>query len=103
MHYHQIEDSNGDLTGLVPFCSDSCHQEWCQVNQVAYGGWNGSHEGSDYSEYCSNCGVIVSVGSMDESCACQRDNVVVNRFTTESGETCEHGHWIQLPGSQVST
>jgi hypothetical protein len=100
MHYHEINDENGDLSALIPFCSDSCHVEWCRVNDVEYGGWNGAHEGADYNEYCASCGVIAHAGD-DDACEHQRGNVVVNRFTTEDGETCEHGKWIQLPRERV--
>ena len=94
MHYYEINDSKGDLVELVPFCSDSCHVEWCARMNLAYDGWNGAHE-SEYNEYCAACGVIANAG--DESCEHQQDNFVVNRFLSEDGETCEHGNWIQLP------
>jgi hypothetical protein len=103
MHYHEIDDERGDLQELVPFCSDSCHVEWCREHNVEYGGWNGAHE-SDVTEYCANCGVIAGVGTEDDdACEHQRDNVVVNRFTTEAGERCEHGKWIHLPRERISS
>lgn len=101
MHYHERDDERGDLVELVPFCCDSCHVEWCRVKGIEYGGWNGAHESADYSEYCANCGVIASAG--EDSCEHQQDNVIVNRFTTEEGETCEHGNWIQLPRERIGT
>lgn len=99
MHYREIDDKKGDLAELVPFCADSCHREWCYRSNVEYTGWNGAHEGGDSNEYCANCGVIASCG--EEACECQRGNVVVNRFTTEEGEYCEHGNIIQLPRERV--
>jgi hypothetical protein len=102
MHYHEIDDANGDLSELIPFCSNSCHRQWCADWGATYAGWNGAHEGAEYNEYCASCGVIAHAGDED-ACACQRDNVVVNRFTTEEGETCEHGKWIQLPRERIRT
>jgi hypothetical protein len=96
MHYHEINDVSGDLEDLIPFCSDSCHVEWCTRKRVPYDGWNGAHDDSDVNEYCFNCGVIAGVGCEDESCEHQRHNVIVNRFITEKGERCDHGNWIQL-------
>jgi len=101
MHYHERSNwDNGDLEELIPFCSDSCHREWHRRNKTAYDGWNGSHEGADYNEYCASCGVIAHAGDED-ACEHQRGNIVVNRFTTEEGETCEHGKWIQLPRERI--
>ena len=95
MHAHYLEDAHGNLTDAIPFCSDSCHREWCRNASVDYNGWNGAHDSGDSNEYCANCGTIAGVG--EESCECQESNVIVNRFTTEAGEMCEHGNWIQLP------
>jgi hypothetical protein len=95
MHEHIIEDENGNTVDSVRFCSDRCHHDWHQQTDTPYEGWNGCHEGSDANEYCAQCGVIVWCG--EDSCKCQRDNVLVNRFRTESGEYCEHGNYIQLP------
>ncbi|KKM23519.1 hypothetical protein LCGC14_1614390 [marine sediment metagenome] len=51
MHYHYIEDSNGDLVDLIPYCSDTCHR----LDQGdSYQGWNGCHE-SQSSERCTYC------------------------------------------------
>lgn len=99
MHEHYIEDSKGDLTDVVTFCSDSCHRDWHDVkSRGEYEGWNGSHEGStDYNSYCAQCGVICGCGP--EACDHQRENVLVNRFPTKKGERCEHGNWIQLPST----
>ena len=99
MHYHYVTDARGDVTDNVPFCSDSCHQDWDAMNNLDYCGWNGSHE-SDYNEYCASCGVIANAG--ENSCDHQRDNFVVSRFASEDGETCEHGNWIQLPYAMIS-
>lgn len=62
MHYHEIQDDNGDTSDVVPFCSDACHLEWCEARAIPYGGWNGVHDGADNSEYCASCGVIASCG-----------------------------------------
>lgn len=91
MHYHHIEDE----VDLVPFCSDSCHRDWCARNGAEYAGWFGCQEGGDSAEYCANCGTVCNVGH--DGCDCQRDNVVVNRFASTDGVKCEHGNWIQLP------
>lgn len=101
MHVHEIEDEHGDLADVVPFCSDSCHREWCAKSSAyPYTGWNGAREGGDANEYCASCGVIASCG--EGACEHQRGNVVVNRFTSQLGVACEHGNWIQLPGDLVN-
>jgi len=101
MHVHEIEDEHGDLADVVPFCSDACHREWCaESSAYPYAGWNGAREGGDANEYCANCGVIASCG--EGACEHQRDNVVVNRFTSQLGIACDHGNWIQLPGDLVN-
>jgi hypothetical protein len=95
-HYHEVNYPNGDLKDKIPFCSDTCHQEWCQASGFPYEGWNGCHETPDYSEYCRNCGVIAGCGP--EACDHQRDNFMVNRvFIPRNGEQCSHGNWIQVP------
>jgi hypothetical protein len=102
-HYHEIEDEQGDLSTLIPFCSDSCHRDWhlrqTDASTAEYEGWNGCHDDADCSEYCANCGVIAHAG--DDACEHQRDNIVVNRFVTEDGEMCPDGNWIQLPRSYI--
>jgi hypothetical protein len=97
MHYHAVEDDDGDLLTLVPFCSDSCHRSWCHDNGATYGGWNGCQEGSGSGEWCAECGVIVEQPSDWTACNCGYDNVVVNRFRTDTTELCEHGLAIQVP------
>jgi len=99
MHAHYVNAPNGDLSGVIPFCSDSCHVEYDGKHDLPYEGWNGALEGSDSNEYCANCGVICSCGK--EACEDQRDNVIVNRFVTAEGEMCSHGNWIQLPASMI--
>ncbi len=99
MHYHLIEDKDGQLVDLVPLCSDACHRGWCETHGVPYTGWNGAQEGGDSVEYCANCGVVAG-GAYE--CEHQRNNVVVNRFRSEAGEKCECGHWIQLPERYLS-
>ena len=96
MHYHYMEDESGDVVDLVPLCSDACHRDWAGED---YQGWSGCHEGSDSVEFCANCGVVAG-GTYE--CDCQRDNVVVNRFLSDEGEKCEHGHWLQLPACFLS-
>ena len=60
MHYHFIEDADGDLVDAVPFCSDACHRDWCRAQGERYGGWNGAHGGADYPEPCAECGELCS-------------------------------------------
>jgi hypothetical protein len=98
MHYYPIKDATGDLVDLVPFCSDSCHRDWCNDHGAEYGGWNGCQEGGDYAEFCAQCGVFA--GGTAE-CDHQSDNIVVNRFICDNGEKCECGHWIQLPAKYL--
>ena len=101
MHYHYVTKQwdDNDIEDIVPFCCDSCHRDWCRDNGEKYDGWNGCQEGSDYVEYCANCGVVAGGAYI---CDCQRDNVVVNRILSEHGEQCEHGNWIQLPSERVA-
>ncbi len=55
MHYHDIEESNGDLVDLIPYCSDTCHR----LDQGEdYQGWNGCYE-LQFSEPCSGCGAPI--------------------------------------------
>lgn len=91
MHYHIVEDAEGDVVDLIPFCCDACNRAHMGD---AYAGWNGCMEGGDNVEFCAECGVVAGGGY---ECDCQRDNVVVNRFRQDKGEKCRHGHWIQLP------
>lgn len=98
MHYHMIEDERGNLVELIPFCCDACHREYCESNNLEYGGRNGCHEGSDSPEFCANCGAFA--GGTAE-CDCQRDNVIVNRFLSEEGERYDCGHWLQLPANYL--
>ncbi len=118
MHYLELDDEHGDLVELVAFCSDSCHQDYCQQTDATYDGWNGAHEGSDSVEFCALCGVVAGGLGMAE---CQLANVVVNRLLSEHGERCtssgridhnamvgglnedehEDAHWIQLPASYL--
>lgn len=91
MHQHYIEDSRGDLIDAIPLCSDACNRDYAGEN---YRGWNGCHE-MEFTTYCRNCGVVIP--GFEDACQCQRDNVFVNRFLSDDGETCEHGNWIQLP------
>jgi hypothetical protein len=57
-HYHFINDTSGDLIDSVTFCSDWCHNSWCQRTGNQYGGWNGCHE-LEFSTPCVNCGGMV--------------------------------------------
>lgn len=53
-HIHRIEDSHGDLVDLIYFCSDWCHQSWCDKTLKAYDGWDGCHE-LQTSQPCEWC------------------------------------------------
>jgi hypothetical protein len=99
MHYFHVNDSRGELVDLIPFCCDSCHRQWCEANGEEYSGWNGCNEGSDSVEFCHNCG---NVAGGSYQCKHQRDNVVVNRFTSTDGIKCKCGNWIQLPESTLA-
>lgn len=99
MHYHHVENSDGELVDLIAFCSDACHRDYCADHGLEYGGWNGCQEGSDYVEFCAACGVVAG-GKFE--CEHQRDNVVVNRFVCDDGEKCECGNWLQLPARFLS-
>lgn len=90
MHEHYIEDEDGQLVDAVALCSDACNRDYAGA---AYAGWNGCHE-AEFTTYCAQCGVVIPG---EDSCGCQRNNVVVNRFRNAEGERCEHGHWLQLP------
>lgn len=90
MHEHLIIDDSGDTVDAVPLCSDACHRDWAGDD---YQGWNGAHE-TEFTTFCAQCSVVIPG---EDACACQRDNVVVNRIPREDGEKCEHGNWIQLP------
>jgi len=95
MHVHYLHDAKGDVVEIIPFCSDACHQDYCERHpDLKYEGWNGCNEGGDSVEFCAECGVVAG-GAYE--CDCQRDNVVVNRIGREHGEQCKHGNWIQLP------
>ena len=101
MHYHYLEDDNGELVDVVPFCSDACHRDYCNQTDEDYQGWSGANEGSEEVDYCALCGVVAGGDGMAE---CQIANVVVNRLLSENGERCsEHdeAHWIQLPASYL--
>ena len=99
MHYHTVEDESGDTIDLIPFCSDACNRAYCKQHGLQYQGWYGCHEGSDYPEFCANCGVYA--GGLAPQCDCHAHNVIVNRFPSDTGERCEHGNWIQLPASRL--
>jgi hypothetical protein len=53
MHMHFIEDEQGDVVDIVPYCSDYCHREG---EGDDYQGWNGCREGADYDQACAYCG-----------------------------------------------
>lgn len=96
-HYIDVNDTNGDLIDLIPFCCASCRTDYCRDNSIETDENFSNAEGGDSNEYCAECGVIAHIGFEEESCEHQRDNFVVNRFQSEEGEVCEHGNWIQLP------
>lgn len=93
MHYYYVEDEQGDLVDLIPFCCDSCHREWCRKNSLDYGGWSGCNE-SDSPEWCHNCGVRCNVGNETE-CDWTCAPLTVNLIGPMEG-ACEHGvpNWI---------
>ena len=69
VHYHYVEDHQGDLVELVTFCSDGCHWSWCvdrmvDGTDIHYGGWNGCHE-IEYQEPCAQCGVVIPGVELD--------------------------------------
>ena len=98
MHELLIEDERGDIVDALPFCSDSCHRAYAGER---YAGWNGAHE-LEHTTFCVACGVVIAADD-DDTCDCQLRNVVVNRFRSDTGETCEHGNWIQVPASYLAT
>jgi len=95
MHLHYIEDASGDLVEARELCSDACHRDYAGSD---YQGWNGCHE-AEHTTYCANCGVVIP-GS--DACEHQRNNVIVNRFHSDTGEKCACGQWIQQPSSYLS-
>jgi len=95
MHCHAVNASNGDLIDIIPLCSDSCHLDYDRDRGLKYEGVSVDYDPPDDNTYCAQCGVIAACGP--DACEHQRDNIVVNRFLSESGETCEHGNWIQVP------
>ena len=95
MHLHYVTDDTGDTVDVVEFCSDACHRDY---TGDAYDGWSGCHE-AEFTTYRAACGVALP--GLEDACEHQRDNVVVNRFTSEDGERCEHGRWVQLPAAML--
>lgn len=65
MHYHQVDDDQGDLVDLIPFCSDSCHRQWCYDTDTKYDGWDGAHE-NEWNETCKSCGFLLKGYDIDE-------------------------------------
>jgi hypothetical protein len=99
MHEHYLEDDFGDLVDIVPFCSDSCHRDWCATNDETYGGWNGCHE-TEFDQWCASCGVIIggfqSAEDDDPDGECDhRYPVIVNLIGEPEAEYCEHGTLIR--------
>ena len=90
MHEHFITDEDGVAFDVVPFCSDSCHRQWCADNDETYDGWYGCQE-SGVDQWCEQCGVRCDLdheGDCDGSCL----PVVVNLVYPRDRETfCEHG------------
>jgi hypothetical protein len=56
-HLFLVEDTDGNLVDVIPFCSDGCHLAYCNANGEIYGGWNGCHEVT-LPYKCGNCGEI---------------------------------------------
>ena len=101
MHEHIIIDETGDTVDAVPLCSDACHREYAGDE---YAGWSGAHE-TEFTTWCASCGVVIPGVNEDDDgqpCECQTRNVVVNRFISDDGERCEHGHWVQLPATMLA-
>lgn len=96
MHIRTIQDARGDTVDALNYCSDACHRDDASD---AYQGWSGAHE-LEHTDYCAACGVVIP--GFEDACDCQLRNIIVNRFRTDEGETCEHGHWIQLPASYLT-
>ena len=60
-HLHIIEDKNGDAVEQLVFCSDFCHQDYCETRNdgiLEYQGWFGGQEIS-FNEPCANCNNLV--------------------------------------------
>lgn len=93
-HFHYVEDSYGDTVEAIPLCSDSCNRLYAKE---AYRGWNGCHE-TEQTDFCQNCGVAIPG---EDSCLCQKRNVVVNRFLSDTGEKCPCGNWLQVPADYL--
>jgi hypothetical protein len=56
MHFHFVEDDNGELIDVIDLCSDFCNQAYCQANPGnVYTGWNGCHE-IEFDSVCAECG-----------------------------------------------
>lgn len=53
-HIREIMDTQGDLIDLEYFCSDWCHQNYCDSNGYEYEGWNGCHE-MEFTTPCQYC------------------------------------------------
>lgn len=58
-HYRTLEDKQGDLIDLIPFCGDACHRDYCLEHGLEYQGWNGCHETS-YDQICAKCRYIIA-------------------------------------------
>jgi hypothetical protein len=54
MHLHLIEDENEQLVDAIDLCSDFCHKDYCDINNLEYRGWNGCNE-SEFNTWCANC------------------------------------------------
>lgn len=93
MHQHLTEDRHGDVVGTADLCSDACHRDYAGDD---YQGWDGAHE-AEHTTFCAQCGVVIS--GLEDACSHQRNNVVVNRFLSETGEKCAHGNYVQLPAA----
>ncbi len=102
MHYLDIEDEHGNLADAIPLCTDSCHRDYATRLGVTYEGWNGCHE-TELTTFCANCGVALA--GFDNDCADIDENVIVNRFRSETGERCKRhngAHWVQLPSIMLA-
>ena len=57
-HTFIVSDSKGQTVDLIPFCSDRCHQQWCQDSGSTYMGWNGCQEIAAPTS-CANCNAVM--------------------------------------------
>jgi hypothetical protein len=89
MHEVYVEDENGELIDVLPYCSDACAR-----TDENYAGWAGAHE-TEFTTWCMNCGVVI--GGFEPECE-HVYPVVVNLIGTPEDEYCEHGTLVRSGG-----